>query len=100
VGTPRCGPELDWPPGYSGRALADQFTAKWHGNKEQMAVHLDTEKERFWTAMRGGDVNTAVVFVGEGVDLICSIKPASEAVVDISEGTEVLLCNAPSSVLE
>lgn len=91
--------ELDWPAGYSGRALANDLTARWHGSEEKLASHLELERERFWTAMQDGDVNTAVVFAGEGVDLVREIKPASEVVLEISEGAEALLRNPPNFVL-
>jgi len=83
--------ELDWPPGYSGRALANEFTARWHGREAELAGRLDAEKERFWSAARTGDVNTAVVFAGEGVDLIRDIRPAAEIVHDIAGEAEALL---------
>lgn len=83
--------EIDWPQGYSGRALANDFTAAWHGREAELASRIGTEKERFWSAMRDGDVNTAVVFAGEGVDLIHAIKPASEIVREIAADAEALL---------
>lgn len=84
---------LDWPDGYSGRALANDFTAEWHGKEEKLAIHFDSQKARFWTAMREGDINTAVVFAGEGIDLFHAIKPAGDIVREISEGAEALLRN-------
>ena len=86
--------EIDWPPGYSGRALANDFTARWHGRETELAARIDVEKERFWPAMRDGDVNTAVVFAGEGVDLIRDIRPAADIVRDIAGEAEALLRGA------
>lgn len=83
--------ELDWPQGYSGRALANEFTARWHGREMELAARIDAEKERFWSAARAGDVNTAVVFAGEGVDMIRDIRPAADIVRDIAGEAEALL---------
>ena len=83
--------ELDWPQGYSGRALANDFTAKWHGREEELAARIGAEKERFWTAARAGDVDTAVVFAGEGVDMIHDIRPAADIMQEIAGGAEALL---------
>ncbi|MBC8037778.1 MAG: nitronate monooxygenase [Rhizobiales bacterium] len=83
--------ELDWPEGYSGRALANEFTAAWHGREAELASRIDAEKERFWSAMREGDVSTAVVFAGEGLDLIHDIRPAGEIVREIAADAEALL---------
>ncbi len=83
--------ELDWPPGYSGRALSNDFTATWHGRESELVNRIGTEKERFWTAMRAGDTGTAVVFAGEGVDLIHDIRPATEILHNIASEAEALL---------
>jgi len=83
--------EIDWPPGYSGRALTNDFTAKWHGRETELAARIGAEKERFWSAARAGDVSTAVVFAGEGVDLIHDIRPAADIVQEIASGAEALL---------
>jgi nitronate monooxygenase len=83
--------ELDWPPGYSGRALANDFTAAWHGCEAELAGRVGAERERFWSAMGAGDVSTAVVFAGEGVDLIHDIRPAAQIVHDIANEAEALL---------
>jgi nitronate monooxygenase len=83
--------EIDWPQGYSGRALANDFTAAWHGRETDLAAHVGSEKEQFWSAMREGDVRTAVVFAGEGLDLIHDIKPAGEIVQEIAAEAEALL---------
>jgi nitronate monooxygenase len=83
--------ELDWPPGYSGRALANDFTAAWHGCEAELAGRVGAERERFWSAMGAGDVSTAIVFAGEGVDLIHDIRPAAQVVHDIANEAEALL---------
>ena len=91
--------EFDWPAGYSGRALANDFTIRWHCNEEKLTSHRGFEREQFWTAMREGDASTAVVFAGEGVDLVSGIKPTGEVVLEISEGAEAILRDPPNFVL-
>ena len=83
--------EIDWPQGYSGRAVANDFTAAWHGREAELAASLGTERDRFWSAMREGDVRTSVVFAGEGLDLVHDIKPAGEIVQEIATEAEALL---------
>lgn len=83
--------ELPWPDGYTGRALVNDFSRKWHGNEEALEKNLARETEAYWTAARAGDTNTSVVFAGEGLDLIHDIKPAGEIVRTIAADAEDLL---------
>lgn len=83
--------ELDWPEGYSGRAIANDFSRKWHGHERDLEQNLKSEAETYWTAARAGDTSKAVVFAGEGLDLIHDIKPAGEIVRAIAEEAERLL---------
>lgn len=83
--------ELPWPDGYTGRALVNDFSRKWHGNEDALEKNLARETEAYWTAARAGDTNTSVVFAGEGLDLIHDIKPAGEIVRTIAADAEDLL---------
>ncbi|HEX7927064.1 MAG TPA: nitronate monooxygenase [bacterium] len=71
----------DWPHHFTGRAIANGFTERWHGQEDVLARNLDAEMPRYAKAAADGDVGTAVVFAGEGMDLIHSIAPA-QAVMD------------------
>jgi nitronate monooxygenase len=83
--------DIDWPAGYSGRAVANEFSKTWHGKDAEFAASLSGEKEKFWSAMRAGDTATAVVFAGEGIDLIRDIKPAGDIVQEMVSEAEALL---------
>lgn len=67
----------DWPAGYRGRAIANDFTRRWHGREDGLEAALDHERRRFERAMADGDTDTGVVFAGEGLDLIQSVQPAA-----------------------
>ena len=81
----------DWPAGYLGRAIANDFTRRWHGREDDLERAMDQERPRFGQAMADGDTDTGVVFAGEGLDLIQSVEPAA-AVLDrlVSEAERVL----------
>ncbi|WP_371744802.1 NAD(P)H-dependent flavin oxidoreductase [Nordella sp. HKS 07] len=87
--------ELPWPDGYTGRALVNDFSRKWHGNESELEKSLPRETEAYWTAARAGDTSTSVVFAGEGLDLIRDIKPAGNIVRAISAEAEDLLKTRP-----
>ena len=69
-----------WPNGITGRALRNDFAERWHGHERKLAVVLDSERMRYQAAAASGDVDSAVVFAGEGADLIEDLPQASEVV--------------------
>lgn len=83
--------ELDWPQGYTGRAIVNDFTRAWHGNEAELLRNRAAASETFWTAARAGDTRNAVVFAGEGLDLIHDIRPAGDIVRSIAAEAETLL---------
>lgn len=88
---------LDWPKPYTGRALVNDFVERWHGRERALDAALVHEKPRYAAAAAEGDIATAVVFAGEGVDLVREIRPAAEAVADMATEAEALLTRGPAS---
>jgi nitronate monooxygenase len=80
-----------WPPGYPGRALRNRFLERWHGRESDLAAALETERPAYQVAARDGDCDTAVVWAGEGVDLITSVQGAAALVARISAEAEAQL---------
>jgi nitronate monooxygenase len=70
----------DWPPAYTGRALANRFSDNWHGREDTLASGAATERPRYAAAVTAADFDTAVIFCGEGIDLIHSVEPAGAIV--------------------
>jgi nitronate monooxygenase len=83
--------EYEWPEPYTGRALRNTFLERWDGREEELAAALDTETPAFQTAVREGDVDTAMVWAGEAVDLISDLAPAAELVARIGAEAETCL---------
>lgn len=92
--------ELDWPEEYTGRAVANGFSARWHGHEQDLARSIPQEKDAYWAAARAADVGTAVVFAGEGLDFIHDLKPAGDIVREIAGGAEALLRKPPNFSLQ
>ncbi len=84
---------VDWPEAYTGRAVANAFLATWHGREAELAGQLDEEARRYEAARQAGDVDTAVLFAGEGVDLIHDCEPAAAIISRIVEDAEGLVSN-------
>ena len=66
--------------GITARALRNKFTEAWHGREALLRERSDAERQSYYAAVERQDFDTALVFAGEGVDLIDGILPAAEIV--------------------
>jgi nitronate monooxygenase len=83
--------DYPWPAPYTGRALRNGFTSRWHGREDALAAVLDVERTRYREAVDEDDYDTALVWAGEGVDLVNSVEPAATLVARIAEEAEARL---------
>jgi nitronate monooxygenase len=82
---------LGWPEPYTGRALRNRFLDRWQGREAALAAELEGERAAFNAALGVGDFDTAMVFAGEGADLIGGVEPAAELVRRIGAEAETRL---------
>lgn len=73
---------IDWPAPFTGRALQNGFTGRWHGRESELAAD-GAAFDSYAKATQTGDFDTAVVWAGEGVDLVRDIGPASRVLNDL-----------------
>jgi len=66
--------------GITGRAIRNKFTDAWHGREAELIAQREAEVKRYWQAAERQDFETALIFAGEGVDLIDAVLPAAEIV--------------------
>jgi nitronate monooxygenase len=78
-----------WPDGITGRALRNDFTARWHGREGELAG----------AGAAQGDTDTAVIFTGEGADLIDDVPSAGEIVTRLVAEAEHALAAAARRVV-
>jgi nitronate monooxygenase len=83
--------EHAWPEPYTGRAIRNPFMERWDGREDDLSAALDEEIPRFQAAVREGDVETAMVWAGEAVDLISDITSAAELIRRIGAEAEACL---------
>jgi nitronate monooxygenase len=74
----------DWPEGYTGRLMKNEFIEKWHGREVELAEMQETELAKVEAAYEAGDYETANVTVGESIGLVRDLPPAGELVRRIS----------------
>ncbi len=81
----------DWPREYTGRALRNRFSEAWHGREAALAQAAGSENPRYAAAAAAGDVDTGVMFAGEGIDLIHAVEPAGTILDRVVREAEVAL---------
>jgi nitronate monooxygenase len=86
---------IEWPAAYTGRAIANDLSRRWHGHDARLAAAIDAEKRSYADAAERGDFETAVVFAGEGLDLVREVLPAAAIVERLAGEAEALLSRAP-----
>jgi nitronate monooxygenase len=80
-----------WPEAYTGRALANPFLERWDNQVEELLSVQNTEASAFQAATERGDFDTAMVWAGEGVDLITDVGPAAELLMRVGTEAEARL---------
>ncbi len=88
---------LPWPAEFTGRALGNEFTARWHGREAALQSAADEEQRRYAEAVVGEDFDTAAVWAGEGIDLIDQVSPAAEILARLVAETEETLARLGGS---
>ena len=83
----------DWPEEFSGRALHNDFMARWHGREAELAAALDREQPHYREAVEAGDFSTGLIFAGECVDLIGDLPSAGEIVTRMAAEAESALAS-------
>ncbi|MBR1281265.1 nitronate monooxygenase [Bradyrhizobium sp. AUGA SZCCT0177] len=90
----------EWPSGYTGRLLRNEFIEKWHGREAELEAMKNEELARVETAWEAGDYDTANVTVGESIGLIQDIPRAGELVKRIAAEAEFALSRySPGSLV-
>jgi len=82
---------IDWPAHFTGRALANSFGRNWHGRETALEAAADDERRRYAAAVTAGDFDTAVVYTGEGIDMIHSVAPAAKILAQVIAEAEAAL---------
>lgn len=85
----------NWPPVYTGRVLANDFVARWHGHETELVEHLDAARAEYTHAVEADDVDLANLIVGEAVGQIHAIEDAGDVVRNMAAQAESILTGAP-----
>jgi nitronate monooxygenase len=85
---------LAWPARWPGRALANEFTATWHGREDEL--RSDTRvAEQVRRARAEGDLEHSPVYAGESVGLVTAEESATDVVRRLAADARKALERAP-----
>lgn len=82
---------IDWPAPYTGRAVRNSFTERWHRNEAALQEARGAEEAGFRKAVAEGDPETAIVWASEAIDMIDAVEPAGAIVRRIADEAEKIL---------
>ncbi len=82
---------MDWPAGYSGRVLNNDFVARWHADADGLSNSIDEQRERWSAAVTGGDASVVAPFVGEAIGLVHGEQGAEAILRDLEAGARTAL---------
>jgi nitronate monooxygenase len=82
---------LPWPNEFTGRALRNTFTERWHGRESQLRAVVAEEQRRYQEAASAGDWATAQLWAGEGLDLVREVLPAATIVERLMQEADAVL---------
>jgi nitronate monooxygenase len=80
-----------WPREYHGRALRNRFVDAWEGQESALSGAAHAERSAYQAAASSGDVDTAVVWASEAVDLIDDVESAATLVTRIGTQAQARL---------
>ena len=86
-----------WPAIYPGRALRNDFFARWHGKEERLAAQRK-EIEADYSATGADDLTQRVVWAGESVDLVHDIPSAQDLIERIVDEAAAVLQSGAAMV--
>jgi nitronate monooxygenase len=87
-----------WPDEYPGRALVNDFTARWHGREHELHAELPAAQAVFEDARKRDDYTTAYIYAGQSVGLVREVVPAGELVARLMMEAEAALRQAQGLV--
>jgi nitronate monooxygenase len=87
---------LDWPTGYTVRALNNAFLDTWHGNEADLSARLAEAIDAYEKALAAEDFDTAAILTGEAVGRIREVRPAAEIVAEMVGDAKRILNRDPA----
>jgi nitronate monooxygenase len=88
-----------WPEGVAGRAVANRFSARWHGREDELRAWSDDERRAYAALPPESDVEEQAVWEGEAMSMVQAVEPAGAVVARLVEEATAVLTGRPDAVL-
>jgi nitronate monooxygenase len=86
-----------WPEGVAGRAIANDFSQRWHGREDELRAWADEHRDEY--AALGPDAAEKPVWAGEAASLVTAVESAGDVVARLVEQAVAVLSSRPTAVL-
>ena len=90
--------EINWPAGFTGRAINNHFVQRWHNHTQDLQQNRIAQQAAFFAAQQQAEPDMAIVWAGEGIDMITDIQPAATLTTQIAAEAEQLLKQAATFI--
>lgn len=88
---------MPWPEGVSGRAIRNQFVARWHGREEELRTWAETHRDEYFALAPEHETDEHAIWAGEAASFVTGIEHAADVVRHlVTDATDVLLKRPPS----
>jgi nitronate monooxygenase len=88
-----------WPDGVAGRAVANRFSARWHGREDELRAWSDDERRAYVALPPESDVEEQAVWAGEAMSMVQAVEPAGAVVARLVEEATAVLSRRPGALL-
>lgn len=78
---------IPWPAPFTGRALKNAFTARWHGHEAELERDIAAQLPDYDQAVREQNHEIALAWAGEAVDFVRRVEPAAQVLAALAEET-------------
>jgi nitronate monooxygenase len=90
---------MPWPAGVSGRAIANQFSQRWHGNEDALRAWADEHRDEYLALGPDAEVDNRPIWAGEAASLVNEISSAGDVVAELAAEAAEVLSSRTSAIL-
>ena len=90
---------MAWPDGVSGRAVANRFSARWHGREDELRAWGNDQRDEYRARSPESDVEEQAVWAGEALSMVTGVEPAGAVVTRLVADATRVLAERPRAVM-
>jgi nitronate monooxygenase len=90
---------MPWPEGVSGRAIANDFSRRWHGHEDGLRGWSAGERDAYLALGPDAEIASRPVWAGEAASLVTRIESARDVVAGLVADAVHVLSSRPGTLL-